>query len=190
MLRHPALLYRDHIRGPVHSIQLRPFLLFLFFSEPELCSRRFRFHPFHHVLFLFGSGVPVCPVPITSTAAGPRPPASAPPGATGYSADEQRQYGHGKAEWGWAHERNSRCGFFHFIIHSSAKVFYGRNILARRAKRGVWQESFFFFPALVLEIVLTWGLFCFVGLSTLNLKNILTELLKNLHKHPLGFKDD
>ncbi|KAI4810123.1 hypothetical protein KUCAC02_018970 [Chaenocephalus aceratus] len=31
-------LNKGHIRGPVHSVQLRPFLLFLFFSEPELCS--------------------------------------------------------------------------------------------------------------------------------------------------------
>lgn len=96
----PVVLLRDHIRGPGHSIQLRTFLLFLFFSEPELCSWCFRLHPIQHVLLLFRAGGPVCPVPITSAAAGPCPPASAPPGTAGYPADEQRQYGHGEAQWG------------------------------------------------------------------------------------------
>ncbi len=93
-------LFRDHIRGPVHSIQLRPFLLFLFFSEPELRSWCFKFHPLCHVLLLllfllFRAGAPVCAVSVTSAAAGPGPPASAPPSTSGYTSDEQRQHGHG-----------------------------------------------------------------------------------------------
>lgn len=95
-----ARLHRDRIRWPGHSLQLRTFLLFFFFSEPELCSWCFRLHPIQHVLLLFRTGGPVCPVPVTSAPPGPCPPASAPPGTAGYSADEQRQYGHGEAQWG------------------------------------------------------------------------------------------
>lgn len=97
--------HRDHIRGPAHSIQPRPFLICLFLSEPELCSCYFRLHPFHRALhlllvLLFGPGCPVCPVPVACAAAGPCHPASAPPSTAGNPSDEQRQYGHGQAQRG------------------------------------------------------------------------------------------
>lgn len=99
--------HRDHIRGPAHSLQPRPFLIFLFLSESELCSCYFRLQPFHRTLhllrlllvhILFGPGCPVCPVPVSCAAAGPCYPASAPPSTAGDPTDEQRQYGHGQTQ--------------------------------------------------------------------------------------------
>lgn len=50
-VHHSARLHRNRISGSVHSSQLRPFLLFL--SEPDPCCRRYRLHPFQHVVLFF-----------------------------------------------------------------------------------------------------------------------------------------